>query len=134
MKKLIIASLVLLLSTGIVTATELRFLGQSKTAGIYDWSDVDPIIGIASFEGKNIDGLAYYAHTPIVKYGNTRINFGVIASTETDDDWVRAEFSVSYLWTDALNLPPWIGLETGVYCVTTYDAWGFQLGLLRLNW
>ena len=143
MKRIIAALFILFLGVGVGEAGEMRILNVAKfssyekSEGVYSWADIDPVIGIATYQDDVLDGvhLAYYAQIPIVKYDDVRINFGVIITDELADELSRPTFSVSYLWTDTLNLPSWVGLETGVYyALGPYNAWGFQLGLLRLNW
>jgi hypothetical protein len=137
MKKILCSIVLLLLCVNFSYSGELRVIGLTKTEGIYNWYDIDPVFGVCSYVDDVVDGniLGYYAQFPLVKYDDLRLNFGVVVPTEYTDVLTRPTFSISYLWTDTLNLPDWIGLETGVYyAVGPYHAYGAQLGLLRIKW
>ena len=148
MKKVILMLLVMLVaSVALAEKDGWTVLGFGKNVyetkeGTYRsldtfWKGLDPVMGLASYNDTVVDGtiLAYYAHIPVVKYNNDfRINFGVIVPSEQADELTRPEFSVSYLWNDALGLPDWVGLETGAYyAMSPYRGYGVHLGLLRIN-
>ena len=141
MNKLLVTCLVLVSAisfVGSVNGDGLRAFGYNKERGVYDWSDMDPVFGIASYQGDFLNHTvsAFYVQVPVAKYGkNVRINFGLVVPSEWASELTRPEFSISYLWTDTLGLPGWIGLETGAYwAISPYRAWGVQLGLLRIKW
>ena len=122
-------------------AGDFRVFGMDKDDnGNYSWSNYDLVFGVCSYKelGDRPDILnnatmGTYFQVPMVEYGNTRINFGVVFPF-VEARRTRPEFSISHIFGGYLGLPKCLPLEVGAYwAASPWVGVGAQLGIFKVQ-